>query len=257
MSDALEPAPGPQPAAHDAPAASEPPHHMRRRRSPLLAPFRIIRARPRLLICALVGVGVGIALPGHMREVTRALIAWNVAVALYLVLIAHVVFNATHETIRRRARALDEGRGAILFLATATACASIGAIIAELGPVKSMEGLPKALHLALTISTVVLSWMFMHLTFAFHYAHEYYLEQRNSSDKKPEERGGLIFPGTQTPQYIDFLYFAYVIGVASQTADVSTASPTMRGLALVHGVLAFFYNTTILALTVNIGSGFV
>ena len=237
---------------------SEAPDHLRpRRRSPLLAPFRIIRARPRLLICGVVGVAVGLVLPGEMRSVTRALLAWNVAVLLYLILAARLIGRSTHEDIRRRARFLDEGRTVILLLATAVACASIGAIVAELGPVKSMSGWEKASHLALTVATVLDSWLFMHLTFAFHYAHEYYLERRNSPDKKVDERGGLIFPGTTTQQYIDFLYFSYVIGVASQTADVSTSSPTMRGVALAHGVLSFFYNTTILALSVNIASGFV
>lgn len=133
----------------------------------------------------------------------------------------------------------------------------MGAIVAELGPVKTLAGLSKAAHLVLTVSTVVGSWLLLHLTFAFHYAHEFYLERAASPDKAPEMRGGLIFPGTDLPNYVDFLYFAYVIGVACQTADVSTSSPTMRAVALAQGVLAFFYNTAILALTVNIASGFV
>jgi uncharacterized membrane protein len=230
---------------------------LRRRRSRWLKPIRIIRARPRLFVCSLIGIVAGLVLPGDMREVTRALIAWNAAVVTYLAASARLMAGSTHETIRRRARFQDEGRIAILVLAAATACASIGAIVAELGPVKNMSGWPKAEHLALTFLTVLDSWLFMHLTFAFHYAHEYYLECAFSPDKKPMERGGLIFPGTEQPQYIDFLYFSYVIGVACQTADVETSSPTMRGVALVHGVVAFFYNTTILALLVNITSGFI
>jgi uncharacterized membrane protein len=230
----------------------------RRRTRWLTTPFRVIRTRPRLFVCALIGIVSGLLLPNDMREVTRALISWNVAVLIYLAASARVIAASTHETIRRRARFQDEGRTAVLFLAAATACASIGAIIAELGPVKNMSGLPKAEHLGLTILTVLDSWLFMHLTFAFHYAHEYYLERAAASpDKKATERGGLIFPATELPQYVDFLYFAYVIGVACQTADVETASPTMRAIALVHGVLSFFYNTTILALVVNISSGFI
>ena len=145
----------------------------------------------------------------------------------------------------------------MLLLAIGTACASMGAIILELGPVKNMEGWPKALHLGLTILTVVDSWLFMHLTFAFHYAHEYYDEAQAFPDRKPEERGGLIFPGAAPPGYVDFLYYAYVIGLASQTADVSTASRGMRILTAVHGTLAFFYNLAIMGLTVNIASGFI
>lgn len=229
-----------------------PPHRPRR-----LLPFRVLRAHRRLFVCALIGAIVGMVLPNDLRNVTRALVAWNATVLLYLALSAELVLRSTHESIRRRARFQDEGRLLVLFLAIATACVSMGAIVAELGPVKNLEGWSKATHLGFAILTVFDSWLFIHLTFAFHYAHEYYLERAASPDKKPEERGGLIFPGTDLPQYVDFLYFAYVIGVASQTADVSTSSRTMRAVAVVHGVLSFFYNTAILALTVNIAAGFI
>jgi uncharacterized membrane protein len=123
--------------------------------------------------------------------------------------------------------------------------------------VKNLEGFSKHAHISLAVLTVVLSWLFVHMTFALHYAHEYYFERATTPDRPPELRGGLIFPGAQQPAYIDFLYFAYVIGVASQTADVSTASATMRAVALAQGVLAFFSNPAILALTVNMAAGFI
>lgn len=227
----------------------------RHRRLPLL--FRIVRARARLFLCLLAGAITGFVLPDNWAEVTRALIGWNASVLLYLALSARLMARATHESMRGRARFEDEGRLVILVLAIATACASMGAIVVELGAVKHLTGWSNAAHLGLAILTVVESWLFIHMMFTFHYAHEYYFERATSPDKKPELRGGLIFPGTEQPHYIDFLYFSYVIGVACQTADVSTSSATMRAVAMVQGVLAFFFNTTILALMVNIASGFV
>jgi uncharacterized membrane protein len=235
----------------------QPRQHRHRGRSALLKPFRVIRARPRLLLCALLGVAIGLVLPEHMRVATRALIAWNIAVLSYLVAAAHLVGQSDHQMVRRHARFQDEGRFVILLLAVGTACASFGAIVLELGPVKNMEGWQKALHLGLAILTVVDSWLFMHLTFAFHYAHEFYDETEACPEKKVEERGGLLFPGSEPPNYVDFLYYAYVIGLASQTADVSTTSRGMRVLTAVHGTLAFFYNLAIIGLTVNISSGFI
>ena len=235
----------------------QPRHERRARKSALLKPVRVILARPRLLVCALLGCAVGFVLPEHMRVATRALIAWNVAVLSYLAASVNLVARSSYESVRRRARFQDEGRLVILLLAIGTACASIGAIVLELGPVKNMEGWPKAWHLGLTILTVVDSWMFMHLTFAFHYAHEYYDECEASPDKRPEDRGGLRFPGGEQPNYVDFLYYAYVIGLASQTADVCTTSRAMRILTAVHGALSFFYNLAIMGLTVNITSGFI
>jgi uncharacterized membrane protein len=229
----------------------------RKSRPALLKPLRVLRTRPRLIICALLGVAVGLALPDFMRPATRALIAWNSAVIAYLVATAPLVARSDPQTVRLRANKLDEGRLVILLLAVGAACASMGAIVLELGPVKNLEGWSKALHLGLTVLTVVDSWTFMHLTFAFHYAHEYYDECATARSRRPEERGGLIFPGGEAPNYIDFLYYAYVIGLASQTADVSTTSRTMRMLTALHGALAFFYNLAIIGLTVNIASGLV
>ncbi|WP_166141517.1 DUF1345 domain-containing protein [Methylosinus sp. RM1] len=226
-----------------------------RRRRPLL--WRVAKARARLFFCVLAGTAVGLLLPGSWREVTRALVGWDVFVTLYLLLSAELMARSTPISMRRRAQLQDEGRLVILVMTIATACASIGAIVAELGPVKSLEGFSKHAHISLAVLTVVLSWLFVHLTFALHYAHEYYFERASAPDRPSELRGGLIFPGAQQPGYMDFLYFAYVIGVASQTADVSISSATMRAVALVHGVLAFFFNTAVLALTVNIAAGFV
>lgn len=239
-------------------------------RSPLLAPFRILRAHIRLIVSALIGAIVGVSLPATVNHpsiswlpfeftaTTRGLIGWNVAVVLYLLAAAQMITRSSHESIRRRAVLSDEGRAAVLFLTAITTFVAIGAIIAELGQSKNMIGDEKNPHIVLAVVTVFSSWAFMHLIFAFHYAHEFYTEEEAAAHAvRPEVRGGLCFPNTPAPQYIDFLYFSYVIGVAFQTADVEICSRTMRAVALAHGVVAFFFNTTIVALMVNISSQYV
>jgi len=227
------------------------------RRSRLPKPFRVVWTRPRLFVCAILGVAIGAVLPEHMRVATRALIAWNIEVLCYLASSARLIASADPQTVRERAKTLDEGRMTILLLAVGVACASIGAIVLELGPVKDMTGWSKGLHLGLTVLTILDSWTFMHLTFAFHYAHEYYDECDLDPSRRRKDRGGLHFPGHDDPSYVDFLYYAFVIGLASQTADVATTSRPMRLLTALHGTLAFFYNLAIIGLTVNIASGLV
>jgi uncharacterized membrane protein len=241
----------------DEPANDDEEREEREPRSALLKPFRVVWRRPRLLICAILGIAIGAILPQHMRVATRALIAWNIAVLIYLASSAHLIANADPQTVRQRAQNLDEGRMTILLLAVGVACASMGAILLELGPVKAEIGVSKALHLGLTVLTVLDSWTFMHLTFAFHYAHEFYDKYDRDPASGRKDRGGLNFPGREEPSYIDFLYYAFVIGVASQTADVATTSRQMRLLTALHGTLAFFYNLAIIGLTVNIASGLV
>jgi uncharacterized membrane protein len=250
---------------------SRAPNEQEQSRSPLRVQWRILRAHYRLAVCGAIGAAVGLALPAtidrsvlvlewlpsELGTVTRGLIGWNAAVLLYLFAAAHIILRSTHESIRRRALLSDEGRNAVLFLSAAATCVAMGSIIAELGQSKGLFEGEKGAHIALAVTTVFSSWAFMHLIFAFHYAHEFYSEGADAPHMNPQARGGLHFPDTPTPQYIDFLYFSYVIGVACQTADVEIRSRPMRAVALVHGVVSFFFNTTILALMVNISSQFV
>lgn len=221
------------------------------------APFRVVKARPRLFISVASGVFVGLVLPVEWRLNTRLLIGWNAAAILYFVLAGMMIIDASHEAISRRAKSQDEGRFVILVLTILAAAAAIGAIVAQLGAVKDMKGLAKHLHVALAAATIISAWLLIHLMFALHYAHEYVIERAAHRSKPAKERGGLTFPGTETPSYVDFLYFSYVIGVASQTADVEICSPAMRRIALVHCVLAFFFNSAVLALTINIAAGLI
>jgi uncharacterized membrane protein len=131
------------------------------------------------------------------------------------------------------------------------AVASLAAIGLELVGARSAPPREQSLHLALAGLTIVLSWCFVHTGFALHYAHEYYVDRHRGHPPC------LQFPGGSRPDYVDFLYFSFVIGTTSQTADVSIASPSMRRLALLHGVIAFVFNTTLLALTVNIAASLI
>jgi uncharacterized membrane protein len=106
-------------------------------------------------------------------------------------------------------------------------------------------------HIALAGLTVLTSWVFTQFMFATHYAHEYYSAQARGFEP------GLQFPGTEAPNYLDFVYFACVIGTSGQTADVSISSQIMRRISLIHCILAFFFNTTLIALTINIAASLI
>ena len=212
--------------------------------------LRQAQARMRLVAAMAFGVGLYLALPVGWPSVltTRLLLCWNAAVLLYLVMVLWVVATSSLDTLRQRAYRQDEGQKTILLLTAIAVLASLVAIVAELGTIKSMGGSEKMLHLGLAACTVASSWLFMHLMFAMHYAHDYYLSGRRG------QVPGLAFPNEDAPDYWDFLYFSAVIGTSGQTADVSFTSKAMRRTGLLHCVLAYFYNTTVLALTINIAA---
>ena len=220
-------------------------------------PMRTVAARPRLFIALAVGVVAYLVLPWGLVGVTRSLVAWNLGTWLYLVLACVMMAGENADAIHQRALVQDENRFVILALSLVAAAASFGAIVMELASTKDLHGWPKVGHIALVVATIFSAWAFIHLMFTLHYAHEYANQWRSEPAKPANLRRGLNFPDTDTPDYGDFLYFAFVIGVASQTADVAITSPSMRRLAAVHGIFAFFFNTTLLALTINIAAGLI
>jgi len=209
-----------------------------RRRLPKI--LRVIRARPRLFIAALLAVALIVLLPTDWRLSTRVLVGWDAGVAFYLIGAFILVVGADVARIRRRAAILDEGRIAILVVVVGAAVASLGAIVWQLG-----AGRVPA-HLALATTTILLSWIFVHVIFALHYAHEFYAA-------KPRG-GGLTFPGGEDPDYWDFLYFSLVIGMTSQVSDVAVTGRTIRRTVAAHGVVSFLFNAALIALTVNIAA---
>lgn len=207
---------------------------------------RMVRTRPRLFVSVALGVAVIAFLAffaADWRVATRALVAWDIAIALYLMLTFRMMGNCNVNRIKLRSTHQDEGRLTILTLVVASALASLIAILAELGGASRHP-----VHLSLAAITILLSWAFTHTIFAIHYAHEFY-------DTRTHAGGGLAFPGQEPPDYWDFMYFSFVIGMTSQVSDVAVTASSMRRLVTVHGVVSFIFNATLLALTVNIAAG--
>lgn len=212
---------------------------------------RIVMARPRLFICMLLGIATVLVVPASFAPhlVTRGMLGWNVGALIYLAATMRMMFWSSHERMRARAVLHDDGRVLMLVMVVTAAITSLAAIVGELAVAKDLQGCARYLHIALAVVTLLSSWAFTQVTFATHYAHDFYLaKQRHAS-------GGLDFPCETSPDYGDFLYFACIIGTSGQTADVSITGRGMRRINLVHCVLAFFFNATLLALTINIASG--
>jgi uncharacterized membrane protein len=206
-------------------------------------PVRVVYARPRTFISIAIGIVAFFLLPNSLRLMTRLLIGWDIFVAAYLVLVYTLVFRSGLAHIRRNAILQDDGRFLILLVTAVGAFASIAAIIFELDG--THRGTPE---LALATLTIALSWAAVHTTFALHYAHEFY------RGMKP---GGLDFPKgheDDDPDYWDFVYFSFVIGMTAQVSDVGVTDKIIRRTATVHGIISFVFNTALLALMVNIAA---
>lgn len=178
----------------------------------------------------------------RFRWSTALLIGWDVGLCVYGVLILVFLSRATVLTMKDRARLLDRGKWLELSVAMLASLASLAAIVAELAAAKGTPTSPYSA--ALAGITVLLSWAFVHVVFAQQYAHDYWLRGR-----------GLDFPGNDAPNYGEFLYFSFVVGMTAQVSDVTTRSASMRQLVLLHGLLSFVFNTAVIALGVNLAAG--
>lgn len=190
------------------------------------------------------------ALPLPLGWPMRALLAWSVGAATYLVLAWLLAVHFDAARTRARAQAQDQPGVLLFLLLFLSVFASIGAIALLLQHVRDLSTAERLGHLALSMLALAASWLLMQTIFAFRYAHVYY-----GAAVHGPEGGGLQFPGKQAPDYYDFLYYAHVVGMTSQVSDVVVTSRTMRHLTLLHSISAFGFNMLVLALSINVMAG--
>lgn len=207
-------------------------------------PIESLRTRPRLTVAALVFGVVGAALAAlGVAPVSALLLGFDVGAVVFLASMVTLFNTATPQNMRHQARIQDAGRWGILW----SAVALTGVVAMALGSELRASGAGMA-PIVLAGGSIVLSWLFINVMFALHYAHGFYGDYG-------VQHQGLTFPGKTDPDYWDFAYFSIVIGMTFQVSDVQITSRALRRMALLHSVIAFFFNMFIIAITVNIVAG--
>jgi len=175
---------------------------------------------------------------------SRLIASWNIGTLCYLVLAWTRILRSDAKTTRTHASVEDASRFVMLLVILGCACASLVAIGYVVSGVEELEFWPRAGHIALSICALMFSWLVIQTVFTFHYAHLYY----ESAERRPP----LEFPGGKDPDYLDFAYYAFVVGMTTQVSDVAVTTRRLRGFTLVHAVFAFVFNMAVLALAINI-----
>ena len=179
---------------------------------------------------------------------TRAVVSWDLGALTYLGLAWMLIGRTDARGTRDHALAQDQSGYVIFLFVVGAACASIVAIGFVAGTMRDLPFWGRAWHLALTIMALVSSWLLIQTVFALHYAHRYYA----GPHAQPAVAAPLVFPGGREPDFLDFAYYSFVVGMTSQVSDVAVASRSMRRLTMIHGILAFMFNIAVLALSINI-----
>ncbi|WP_339545941.1 DUF1345 domain-containing protein [Pseudomonas sp. RA_35y_Pfl2_P32] len=207
----------------------------------------LLRTHPRLTAAAVLGVAVGILAPAD-SVVSKILIGWNTGVWTYLALMLWLTVRSRADEVKRIAEAEDENAGLVLLMVCIAAIASLAAITFELAGIGDQGATHTLLRYGFTGLTVIGSWLLIGTIFSVHYARLFYTWE----GKEPPLR---FAEGLKTPDYWDFLYFSFTIGVAVQTADVGVASRQLRKIVLGQSLIGFVFNTAILGFSINIAAG--
>ena len=208
---------------------------------------------PGLLAGCAAGFVCAWAVPGGAPALVRGVLAWDAMVVVFLAMTWTVMLRSGHGSMRYRAAHYDTSDSVVMLLCVVAVIASLVAITGMVVGIRDMPTERKLLRLVLSVITVVASWLFLHTVLALHYAHHYYWPKQHAGDPAGHH-GGLEFPGGDAPDYLDFMYFSFVLGACSQTSDVAITSREIRRLSMLHGTLAFAFNTVLLALTINVAA---
>jgi uncharacterized membrane protein len=207
---------------------------------------QIISSRPRLVAAVAVGLLVYWFVPFPK---VRLILGWDAGAGLFLVVNAILMAITPPHRMPAEAAAQQDGEWTIFAMTLGGVVASVFAIILEFSAIKNLHGSERASHVMVLVTTLIISWLTMHLVFALRYAHEFYTKEDD------ELQGGLDFPKEPEPDYYDFLYFSLVLGMTFQVSDVDITDRHLRRLATLQGFISFLFNTIILALTVNLAAG--
>jgi uncharacterized membrane protein len=208
-------------------------------------------ARHRLFASFVAATIVWCGLRGHVQSSTQCIATWDVFAVCILALAWLTIITTPPEKLRARAQMQDLSRTLIFVFVVMAACAGLFAVGFLFFANKGVVQRPHfVLHLLMSLVAVISSWALVHTVFGLRYAHTYYGDPDGPAGPQPHA-GGLEFPGEREPDYLDFAYFSFVIGMTFQVSDVVITSRDFRKLVLLHSMLAFGFNTVILALAIN------
>jgi uncharacterized membrane protein len=222
--------------------------------TPIREHIHRLDAQHRVVLSLLMALIVFVAAPS-IRLAVRALVAWDAFAFTSIALCWLRIAFADARTSVREARLQDSSHTALFLFVIVAAVASLFAVGLLLGSAKGLSHSRQAEHALLAGLTVATSWCLTHTVFALRYAHLFYQADDDTPDEALGE--GLDFPQEKHPDFLDFAYFSFVIGMTCQVSDVQITGRRVRRVALLHGFLAFVFNTVILALSINLASAFI
>jgi uncharacterized membrane protein len=217
--------------------------------------FYKIDAHYRLMIAIAVSAIVCVVLWNRLTAPELALAVWIGCASTIIILNWIIILTSHPREVKKIAKLQDSSRTFLFVFIITASLVSLVAIIFLLKSTKGISEVSKNEHILLAITAVFISWWLVHTVFSLRYAHLFY--DTDTDDGGVRKGGGLDFPDTKEPDFLDFIYFGFVVGMTFQVSDVQITDRTVRRLCLLHGLISFAFNTAIVALSINVISGLV
>ncbi len=216
---------------------------------PLLPAFEKINSIQKLLIClAIAFIVYFIVETKNIDVLTHVMIGWDVFSVCMIVMTWITFFITSAKQIRIQSKVQDPNRSIIFIIILICTLASFLTVLLLIVTKKDGDD-GASWRLPIAVAGMLFSWILIHTTFTLRYAHIFYGDHKTNPNT---HAGGLEFPGDELPDYLDFAYFSFVLGMTFQVSDVQITSKRFRRLALLHGLISFIFDTTMIALTINI-----
>ena len=207
----------------------------------------------RILLSILVSGITFFFIPSGTSSLIEIMSVWIAFAFMYLLTTWIIIYTRPIREIKKDAKSDDGSKVFVFFMVLLSSITSI-VIVLLLMISKSTTDSEHGMFVFVSIAGILLSWFMVHTLYAFHYAHMYYDDAPDDNSKDAE---GLGFPGDEDPDYVDFAYFAFVIGCTFQVSDVEISSRMIRRSVLWHGLISFGLNTFVVALTINLVAGLI
>lgn len=229
-------------------------HRPKRRRWRWYNPVALARGmltRPKLYLAVVAAAAAWLATPASVSLSTQGAVAWIAGATIYLALALYLMSTCDTHTIRTRAALEDETRFVFFILILLAIATSFAAVVGLISEAKAAQDHLRWIFSALAGATILTAWLVMQVAFTLHYAHEFYWPRESDG----RDMRGLIFPGDEHPDYWDFFYFTTSIGATSQTSDVAITSKSFRRFVALQAIVSFIFNTTVIAMAINLAAG--
>ena len=204
-------------------------------------------ALARFIVAGILGLTAFWFASSRMQMGLAFLVGWDTIAASVLLAVWPVIVRLDCARTRALSTREDETRATAGLLEVGASTVSLVGVFYALEQASQLHGVERIVMTTAAMITIVLSWLLVNTVFMLGYAHLHFMSKV----------GGLDFHGDTPPDYLDFAYLAFTVGMTYQVSDTEVHDPAIRRTVLRQALISYLFGAVIIAATINVVAGFV